>query len=354
MININAPMPYLIPGLSVGLLIWAIGCRKSLRPGRIRVLTIFFLIFVFIASFSKINHEVTLFVNDPHNKPALSGQTENLIDAKIASDIVAKNAYLYNVSADTILFEKNSDQHIAPASTAKMMTALTVLDYCDKEEVVSVGQEIDLVAKDSSTAGLHSGNILTVHQLLNALLLPSGNDAAYALAVFTGRKICGDDNISIDKALIAFLRKMNEKAADIGANDSSFVNPDGYDATGEYTTAHDLACIAKEFHDSDLLRDISATYRISDVWLSSQEVTYYNTNELINPASPYYFKYATGIKTGTSSGAGCCLVSAANIKDELYLCVVMGSSDNGRWTDSLKLYHFVERDLNKSSDNSRN
>ncbi|MBP1762194.1 MAG: putative rane protein [Firmicutes bacterium] len=341
MINI-APMPYLIPGLAVALFIWAIWRRKGFRPRSARVLAIFALFFVFIAGFAKVNHEVKLLVNTPQNKPAVAGPTENLADAEIASDIIAKNVYFYNVDTDSVLFEKNSDQRIAPASTAKMLTALTVLDYCDEEEAVAVGQEINLVAKDSSTAGLHTGNILTVHHLLNALLLPSGNDAAYALAVFAGRKICGDDNISIDKALTVFLCKMNEKAADIGANDSNFVNPDGYDASAQYTTAHDLACIAKEFMTSSLLREVSATCRISDVWLSNQGVTYYNTNELINPASPYYCQYAAGIKTGTSSEAGCCLVSAAYIKDALYLCVVMGSSENGRWTDSLKLYHLVE------------
>lgn len=344
MININAPMPYLIPGLAVALFIWALWRRKSFNPGIIRVLTIFILIFVFVAGFSKVNHEVKLLVNNSQNKPALSGQTENIIDAEITSNIIAKNVYLYNVDADTVLFEKNSDQRIAPASTAKMLTALTVLDYCDEEEAVSVGQEINLIAKDSSSAGLHPGNILTVHQLLNALLLPSGNDAAYALAVFTGRKICRDDNVSINKALTAFRRKMNEKAAQIGANNSNFINPDGYDAVGQYTSAHDLAHIAKEFQASDLLRDISASYRISDVWLNNQEVTYYNTNELINPASPYFYQNAAGIKTGTSSEAGCCLVSAAYMNDDLYLCVVMGSSEKGRWTDSLKLYHSVERD----------
>ncbi len=354
MTNINASMPYLIPGLAVALFVWAIGRRKRFCPGSIRVLTIFVLIFVFIAGFSKVNHEVKLLVNTPQINPVVSGSTENLLEAEIASEIIAKNVYFYNVDTDTVLFEKNSNQRIVPASTAKMLTALTVLDYCDEEEAVSVGQEINLIAKDSSTAGLHTGNILTVHQLLNALLLPSGNDAAYALAVFAGRKICGDDDISIDKALIVFLRKMNEKAADIGANDSNFVNPDGYDAAGQHTTAHDLACIAKAFQDSDLLRDISATYRISDTWLSNQEVTYYNSNELINPSSPYYYQYATGIKTGTSGEAGCCLVSTAYIKDSLYLCVVMDSSENGRWTDSLKLYHCVESDLNKYSGNSRN
>jgi len=337
MINIM-PMPYLIPGLAVALFIWAIWRRKGFHLGGVKVLAVLALFLVFITGLARVNQEVTLLVNSPPNKPAVEGPTENFLAVEVASEIMAENVYLYNVNDDAVLFEKNSSQRIAPASTAKMQTALTVLDYCDEEEAVVVGQEISLMAKDSSTAGLNTGNVLTVRQLLNALLLPSGNDAAYALAVFAGKKICGDDDISINKALTVFVRKMNEKAAAIGADDSNFVNPDGYDAAGQYTTARDLACIAKAFMTSSLLRDISATCRISDTWLSNQEVTYYNTNELINPASPYYCQYAAGIKTGTSSDAGYCLVSAAYIKDALYICVVMGSSETGRWTDSLKLY----------------
>jgi len=131
---------------------------------------------------------------------------------------------------------------------------------------------------------------------------------------------------------------MNKKAAEVGAADSNFTSPDGYDDSGQYTTAHDLACIAKEFWESRLLRDIAGSYSIADTWPSGHEVTYNNTNELINPDSQYYYENAVGLKTGKSVAAGCCLVSAAYIGDKLYLCVVMGSTEEGRWTDSLALY----------------
>jgi D-alanyl-D-alanine carboxypeptidase len=174
------------------------------------------------------------------------------------------------------------------------------------------------------------------------LLLPSGNDAAYTLAVFTGRKICNNEAISTDKAIAAFITAMNKKTIDIGAEHSNFVNPDGYDADGQYTTAYDLACIAKAFLDSSTLKDIAGSYRVSDVWLSGQTVTYYNTNELINPDSPYYLKCVAGLKTGKSELAGNCLVSCAYINKDLYICVVMGSTDEGRWRDSLKLYQAIQ------------
>lgn len=261
----------------------------------------------------------------------------------ISENINAKNAYLWNVSTNTVLYKKESNKKIAPASTTKMLTALTVLDYCDENDEVLVGEEVKRIAEDASRAWINIGNRLTVRQLLVAMLLPSGNDAAYALAVFTGRKICRDDSISINKALKYFTDAMNKKARNIGAVNSNFISPDGYDAEGQYSTAYDLACIAKAFIDSSTLKKIAGSYRISDVWLSGQEVTYYNTNELINPGSPYYYKYAIGLKTGNSGSAGSCLVSCAFIDNDLYICVIMGSTDEGRWQDSLKLYHAIQK-----------
>ena len=261
---------------------------------------------------------------------------------KIYADIYAKNALLCSIDSATVLYEKDSREKIAPASTAKLLTALTAMDYCDLDEDVKVGQEVEMIGENASRAWLYPGYRLTVRQLLDALLLPSGNDAAYALAVYTGRSIAKDANISIDEALTVFLEAMNKKAVAIGALDSNFINPDGYDTEGQYTTAYDLTCIARAFYQKSILREIASTYRISDVWLSGQDVTYYNTNELINPESSYYYPNACGLKTGTSEAAGGCLISAAVIDGESYLCIVMGSTDEGRWTDSLNLLNAIE------------
>lgn len=340
--------------------------RKRKDAGSIAALTVFVLISVYAVGFSIKQPDIPgiqqLVSYNPvkdsgaANSPANDPGTENNIKNSpkptqqiekdtltISEELQAKNAYLWNVSSNTVLYEKESDRQIAPASTAKMLTALTVLDYCDENDEVLVGEEIKRIAADASRAWLYSGNRLTIRQLLDALLLPSGNDAAYALAVFTGRKLCGDDTASIDEALADFAAAMNEKAADIGAVHSNFVSPDGYDADGQYTTAYDLACIADAFMDSDILRDIAGSQRISDVWLSGQEVTYNNTNELLNPDSPYFYEFASGLKTGSSESAGSCLVSCAYIEDELYICVVMGSTDEGRWQDSLLLYDAVSQ-----------
>lgn len=331
-------------------------CRKQNDAESIAVLTAFVMISVFVAGFSIRTSDMQYKIADMQ-RPMTSGgvnnpeapQLPNKAAVLISEDINAKNAYLLNVSSNTVLYEKESSQSIAPASTAKMLTALTVLDYCDENDEVLVGKEIERIAKDGSRAWLNTGDRLSVRQLLDALLLPSGNDAAYALAVFTGRKICKDETISIDESIAAFIDAMNKKAANIGAVHSNFVSPDGYDAEGQYSTAYDLACIAKAFIDSRMLKEIAGSYRISDVWLNGREVTYYNTNELINPESRYFYECAAGIKTGNSESAGSCLISCAYIDDQLYICVMMGSTEEGRWQDSLALYHAIRQHCAASS-----
>lgn len=317
-------------------------CRKRNDAGSIAVLAIIVLISVFVSGFSiKTVDEQPLGATVMNNTKAEELPSSKVV--RISKDINAKNAYLWNVSSNAVLYEKGSNQQIAPASTTKMLTALTVLDYCDENDEVLVGEEIKRISKDASRAWLNVGNRLTVRQLLDAMLLPSGNDAAYTLAVFTGRKISHDENTSIDEALAKFVAAMNKKAAEVGAVNSNFVSPDGYDMDGQYSTAHDLACIAKAFINSSPLKDIAGSYRISDVWLSGQEVTYLNTDELINPESPYYNKSVIGGKTGKSEFAGSCLVSCAYIDKKLYVCVIMGSTDEGRWRDSLAMYHAIRQ-----------
>ena len=277
----------------------------------------------------------------PTDSPYITELPEVSETCEVSAEIEAKYAYLLELDTNTVLYAKESETQTAPASTAKMLTALTVLEYCGEDDSVTLGEEIQLIAEDASRAWLSVGSELTVRQLLVALLLPSGNDAAYALAVYTGRILVGSDAASAEEAIAAFVEAMNTKAAEIGAVDSHFLVPDGYDTEGQYTTARDLALIAAEFLNYDTLREIAGSYRISNVWLSGEDVTYYNTNELLNPDSPYYYEQATGLKTGRSVEAGSCLISCASIDGRQYICVVMGSTDEARWSDSIALFDAV-------------
>ncbi|MFB0919473.1 MAG: VanZ family protein [Oscillospiraceae bacterium] len=316
--------------------------RKRRDSGGIAVLSLFVMASVIMSGFAIKAGVLKLpflssYVEQPQEQ-SLPAYAETPLSVNIS----ARNALLWDLNSNTVLFDKEGKTQIAPASTTKMLTALTAMDYCSESDSVLVGEEVTRIAEDASRAWLSPGCEMTVRQLLDAMLLPSGNDAAYALAVFAGRKICGDWNATVEEALEAFVGAMNRKAASVGAKDSNFVNPDGYDADGQYTTAFDLACIARVFIKSDTLASIACSISISDVWQSGQAVTYNNTNELLNPESPYYYECAAGLKTGKSEKAGCCLVSSAEIGGKTYICVVMGSTEEGRWKDSLALYGAVQ------------
>lgn len=260
----------------------------------------------------------------------------------ISVDVVAKNVVVMNADTNTLLYQKNSTEKIAPASTAKMITALTVLDYCSPDDEMTVGTEIELMHEDSSRAWLNQSDVLTTRQLLVALLLPSGNDAAYTLAVNVGKKIAGDNNLANAQSVDVFMDKVNEKARMLGLENSNFLAPDGYDSEGQYTTAYDLAIIAKACLDDPYISEIVSSYTLYQKWVSGREVTYKNSNELLNPNSQYYRPDVIGIKTGASGLAGSCIVSAAIINEETYICVVMGSTKDARFQDSITLYDRIE------------
>lgn len=238
--------------------------------------------------------------------------------------------------------QNNESFSFGPASTAKMITALTVLDYCSPDDEMRVGAEIEMMHDDSSRAWLMKGDTLTVRQLLIALMLPSGNDAAYTLAVNTGKKITGDNGLSNAQSIDVFMDKFNQKAKSLGAENSNFVVPDGYDADGQYTTAYDLAIIAEACLDDPCISDIVATYSSYERWTNGREVTYKNTNELLNPGSKYYRPEVIGLKTGTSSLGGACIVSAAVINGNTYICAVMGSTEDDRFQDSIDIIDAIK------------
>ena len=140
-----------------------------------------------------------------------------------------------------------------------------------------------------------------------------------------------------------FMDAVNEKARKLGAKNSNFVVPDGYDAEGQYTTAYDLAIIAKACLDNPDIAEIMANENSYERWAGGREVTYRNTNKLLDGGSEFYYPEAIGIKTGTSSLSGASLVSAAVINNKTYISVVMGAStEDSRFQDSIIIYDAVK------------
>lgn len=281
-----------------------------------------------------------------HNFSVSKGGNKKEEGVELPKNMLAKNVFFFNVTKNKVVSFYREEDKIAPASTTKMLTAMTVLDYCNTQEIVTVGDEVSLVPANGSRAGIYTGNQVTVEQLLEGLLLPSGGDAAYALATHVGRKILGDTFVSVEMAMEAFVSKMNEKAKNLGAMNSHFTTPDGYDEEGQYSTASDLGIIAAAFltstKENGILRTIVGKESSRVCFPDGTDLTWENTNLLLVPSSEYYYDKAIGLKTGSTENAGKCLISAAIIHDDLYIAVVMGDTEEGRYLDSIALYKSVE------------
>lgn len=262
-------------------------------------------------------------------------------------DLNSDYIYLINLDTDTPIFQKDADKKCYPASTTKIMTYIIVTEQVDDLEgtMVTIKQDVldELEGTDSSVSGLseYVDEKLSVLELLNCMMIPSGNDAALVLADYVSN---GD--------VPAFVELMNQKAKELGCKNTHFVNPHGLHDENHYTTAYDMYKITEHAITTPHFTEITNTQTYYLSLDTESESPLSTTNSLINENDQegYYYEYARGIKTGTTDEAGYCLVSTA-VKDGIaYLCVAMHAPcydddgdyrDNGAMLDSKALYEWA-------------
>lgn len=254
-------------------------------------------------------------------------------------NISAPVCVLMEYSTGKILFEKNLNKMMYPASTTKLMTAILVLEKCQLTDVATVSNSaVDSVPAGYSTAYLQKGEKLTIEQLLHVLLIPSANDAANVLAEHVGGSIAN------------FANMMNSKAKEIGCENTNFKNPSGIHDENHYSTAYDLSLIAKHAMQFQTIKDIvqKTVYNLpkTDKYNSDNRI-FYNTNLLLSHHSPddYYYPYATGLKTGYTNPAKDCIIATAKKDDLELIAVILGAEDtNGslvpKFLDCKKLFEY--------------
>lgn len=231
-------------------------------------------------------------------------------------DTVADAVYLENLETGAVIYTKNADQKMYPASTTKIMTyVVTAENIADLDGTKITIKEgvLDGLDPESTVMGLseHIGEQISVKDLLYGLMLPSGNDAALVLADYVGGGISG------------FVDMMNAKAQELGCTGTHFANPHGLHDPDHYTTAEDMAKIAKYARTLPYFAQITSTvYYTPDGFDGALHNTNYmlDSNEYV-----YYHPCVIGIKTGYTDEAGKCLVSAAASGEYTYLCVALGA-----------------------------
>ncbi len=239
----------------------------------------------------------------------------------------ASAAIIIDAKTTQPLYEKDSNAEHLPASTTKLMTALVALEKCNPDTVLTMG----IVQKDGTKMGLETGDQITVENLLYGLLINSGNDAAYALA-------SGCSN-----SFNQFVDRMNEKAKELGMTNSHFMNPAGFDSPNHFSTAHDLAYLAKVAVTNPLISKIVTTKStvVTDI---SGKKTYYleNVNKLLGVVDG-----VEGVKTGQTEGSLEILISKTTRHNNSIIVAVLGSHDRfGESKDliewAFKNYHWKD------------
>ena len=255
------------------------------------------------------------------------------IAAEDLPDIDASNAFVMGKNG-TVYYARSADEQAKIASITKVMTAILAVENCKMDEKITVSNAAATVG--NSTAGLLEGDELTVEQALRGLMIPSGNDAAIALAEHVGKKL----DPKTKDAVATFVKAMNEQAEKLGCTGTLFENPHGLDfdewAGDMHSTAHDVALMMQEAMKDDTIREVMAS---KDPWI---EVTGADGSDHSHSMDTHNVLLGQdgniGGKTGTTDDAGYCFASAYNRDgDEIYTVVLNSSTTDQRFADTATL-----------------
>ena len=252
-------------------------------------------------------------------------------------ELTATQYFVYDCQAQQFTVTSgDTGEKVYPASITKLFSAYVAAQYLPKDKLITAGDSLNLVVAGSSVAGLKKGDKLTVSQLIEAMMLPSGNDAAYVLAVEAGRVLAGK-SAGTQAAVNAFVSEMNRQAKLLGMKNTNFANPDSIHKSNHYSSFDDLALLGMLSLEDPVLLQYAGTAN-DTVTLTEGEVAWKNTNALIHPDSEYYCPYAIGLKTGQTPSAGSCLLSGfVTPERKLVIGVFQCEETEDRFADTLYL-----------------
>lgn len=268
-------------------------------------------------------------------KDSYSATLANINASQTSFPIYSDGAVLMESSTGKLLYGKNENEKLYPASTTKILTAILAIEKCNlKDKIVASNSAIMSIPSGYSNASIQPGEALTVQELLELFLIHSANEVGYIFAEHISGNI---ENFST---------LMNQKAKELGCKNTHFTNPSGIHNKEHYSTAYDMALIARYCMKNETFRSIVSKTSCTIEATDKYEKRYFqNTNDLIIPTSKYYYKYAIGIKTGFTSQAKNCLISAS-LKDNMELITVALGAEatedgrSGRYVDTLNLFEY--------------
>jgi D-alanyl-D-alanine carboxypeptidase (penicillin-binding protein 5/6) len=261
--------------------------------------------------------------------------------------ITAHGVFAFDPATGEVILSENAEDRLKIGSITKVVTALVVVDHLELDDELTVASS-DMVAPGYSAMGLQPGDTLTTEQLLTGLLVVSGGDAAWTFARTIGMELCGCDDL--DEASAAFVDEMNAKAADLGATDSHFANPDGEDDDQGYSTARDVAILYAMLQANPDLAAIAAepSYSFTSVGPEATPYEGTTTNQLSGQHN------VISAKTGSEIDAGGCIVFADDPdQGGPIIIAILGSNleydettwtpvVDDRWTDAVSVIETID------------
>ncbi len=257
--------------------------------------------------------------------------------------LTARQAFVYDCQNEIFLYHtglNSLNDKVYPASITKLFTAHVAMQYLSPEATVTAGEALSLIGEGSSIAQIWEGDVFTVEMLVQGMLLPSGNDAAYILATEAGRVLSEDATLSAAHAVERFVQEMNAQAQELGMTGTHFMNPDGYHDDNHYTTYKDLTVLARVALENETVMRYTSVSKATVKPVLGEQKEWINTNFMVDPESEYYCPYAVGLKTGQTEAAGSCLLSAFDIEGRYYVIGVFGCPEyTDRFDDTLQLFN---------------
>ena len=250
-------------------------------------------------------------------------------------DVSANAAMIVSLDTDEVLFEKNADKKVFPASITKIMTTLLMLesDKYDPDAKIAMTEEaLDLISgTGSSVSLLEAGEEITQLDLVYMVLMSSYGDCALLAATYYGGSV---EN---------FVAMMNSRAAELGLENTNYENPIGLHHANNYTTARDTYVLTKFALQNETFKTVCESDRHTVKTSKSGDRVLSTTNLLQDNTTPYYYQYTKGVKTGFTDEAGRCLVSTARYNGYSYMCLVFGCPPNEKkhFTESANLYRWA-------------
>lgn len=260
----------------------------------------------------------------------ISGTYSEVLATELPS-VSSDAAVLLETSTSKVLYNKNANTKMEPASITKIMTAILTIENCNLNDKVTVPLEaVSHIPEGYSIAELLPNEELSVDQLLQLLMVYSANDAANVLACH------------VDGSIEQFANRMNAKMQELGIQNSHFTNPSGMHDENHYSTAYDIALLMQYCVKNPTFRKYAClkSCHIPATNLSDER-TFTNTNPMLNPESPYYYKPLAATKTGFTTPAQYCLASFATNNDISMICVLLHSTiSKNRFSDTKQLFSY--------------